>query len=291
MSTSTSIAPTISSSAMLIDLSISVWSGRKLDRKVSEEIDGAKRTKARAGNYHKNLLAGSQHLANIASVAGAARNWHYARTLAWSDSGTRLLPTAGFMDYQKGISDFEREFKRTVDAFISYYPTLISAAAFTMGDLFDRNEYPDVSSIENRFRFAYTISPVPEAGDFRVDIGNEALRGLASSYESAYQQRINEAMQSVWERVYESLQHIADRLGYEEDGKKRIFKSSTVDGVHELLGLLSSLNVTKDSKLDALRQSMEKTFYAVEADDLRNDDYLRDKVRSEVADMLEKFQL
>ena len=45
----------ISTSAVLVDLGISTWTARKLDKKVSEEIDETKGTKARAGNYHKKL--------------------------------------------------------------------------------------------------------------------------------------------------------------------------------------------------------------------------------------------
>ena len=42
----------IQNSSMLVDLNISVWTGRKQDKKVSEEIDAAKSTKTKAGNYH-----------------------------------------------------------------------------------------------------------------------------------------------------------------------------------------------------------------------------------------------
>ena len=59
----------ISSSAMLVDLSLSVWTGRKLDKSVSAEVDVSKNTKGRAGNYHKNLLAGSEKLAEIGKLS------------------------------------------------------------------------------------------------------------------------------------------------------------------------------------------------------------------------------
>ncbi len=48
----------LSSSALIVNLSLSVWTGRKLDKRVSEEVDQQNSTKTRAGNYHKNLLAG-----------------------------------------------------------------------------------------------------------------------------------------------------------------------------------------------------------------------------------------
>ena len=58
----------IQNSAMLVDLNISVWTGRKMDKKVSDEIDASKNTKARAGNYHKKLLAGTQKLEQLQSA-------------------------------------------------------------------------------------------------------------------------------------------------------------------------------------------------------------------------------
>ncbi len=42
----------LSGSALIVNLNLSVWTARKLDRRVSEEVDQAKSTKTRAGNYH-----------------------------------------------------------------------------------------------------------------------------------------------------------------------------------------------------------------------------------------------
>ena len=58
----------IQNSSMLVDLNISVWLGRKMDRKVSEEIDAAKDTKTRAGNYHKPVSYTHLTLPTIYSV-------------------------------------------------------------------------------------------------------------------------------------------------------------------------------------------------------------------------------
>ena len=67
----------IQNSSMLADLNISVWTGRKQDKKVSEEIDAAKSTKTKAGNYHKKLLAGTDKLEQVQKLVGMIRTWHY----------------------------------------------------------------------------------------------------------------------------------------------------------------------------------------------------------------------
>ena len=73
----------ISASAVLVDLNISIWTARKTDRKVSEEINIAKNTTTNAGNYSKNLLAGSNTLVEITKYAAGIRHWHNTQTLPW----------------------------------------------------------------------------------------------------------------------------------------------------------------------------------------------------------------
>ncbi len=82
----------IQNSAVLVDLNISVWTGRKMDKKVSDEIGAVKNAKANAGNYHKKLLAGTDRLDDLQKLVSAIRIWHYEQTLPWSDNGSRLLP-------------------------------------------------------------------------------------------------------------------------------------------------------------------------------------------------------
>jgi hypothetical protein len=137
----------IASSAMLVELSISTWTARKLDKKVSAEVDSAKGTKTNAGNYNKNLLAGTGFLDTITKYAANARAWHISQTLPWSDNGLRLLPVSNFIAYKEQLNTLETNYKALVDKFIVAYPNLVSAAAFQLGALFDREEYPEAEKI------------------------------------------------------------------------------------------------------------------------------------------------
>ncbi len=168
----------LSGSALIVNLSLSVWTGRKLDKRVSEEVDQAKSTKTRAGNYHKNLLAGSGKLEEIGKVANAVRTWHYTVTQPWGDNGDRVLNMASFIDYKSRLTEYEQQFTTAVNNFLSEYDTLVTAAAFQLGALFNREDYPLREDIVAKFGFRYAFSPLPTAGDFRVDIGEEGLREM-----------------------------------------------------------------------------------------------------------------
>ena len=159
----------IASSAMLVELSIRNWTARKLDKRVSSEVDTAKGTKTRVINANKNLLAGTGVLDTIVKYAANARAWHNAQTLPWSDNGSRLLPVSNFVNYKEQLNVLEKNYNALVTKFLTAYPDLVSAAAFQLGDLFDRSEYPDASKIATKFSFNYSFFPVPTAGNFIID--------------------------------------------------------------------------------------------------------------------------
>ena len=274
----------IASSAVLIDLNISVWTARKLDKNVSKEIDINKNTTIKAGNYNKHILAGSDQLEKITKLAGEIREWHGRQTLPWSDTGTRLLPMSNFFDYKQQLGVYEAEFQSRINTFIYEYPNIILGMAFKLGKLFDRSEYPETDKIAHKFNLKYTIMPVPETKDFRVDIADDIRTEMQQEYQKAYEGRVEAAMSDAWSRLHTTLEHMVDRLSGDD---KKIFRNSLVDNALELTNLLTKLNVTKDPKLEQARQALEKSLVGVSADDLRDSQGARSVVLSKVNAIME----
>lgn len=280
----------IETSAMLVELSISCWTARKLDKRVSQEVDSTNGTKARAGNYHKNLLAGTQKLENIVKYAANVRAWHNANTLPWSDNGQRLLPMDNFLAYKERLGMYEQEYNILVQDFLTSYPSLVDGAAFQLGNLFDRNEYPTVDNIVDKFRFRYVFSPVPTVGDWRVNVGQQAREELDKQWADSVNERVNGAMKEAWSRLHDCLSHVSERLeDTGEENKRKIFRDSLVDNAHELIDMLKVLNVTKDPELERARVLMLRAFTGVEAKELRENDHLRKNVKADVDEILSKF--
>lgn len=279
----------IANTSMLVNISISVWTGRKLDKQVSAEVDVAKSTKTRAGNYHKNLFAGVDELAAVGRIAGKIRNWNMEQTLPWSDGGDRLLTMDNYTEYRRVLKDLEREFEDAVQVFCSRYSTLISAQAFTMGSLFDRTEYPDVADIASKFSLRYTFSPVPEIGDWRVDANAEDKQELEEQYKKAYNDRLGATTKDLWDRLHGVLTHMADRLADAPDGERKIFRDSLLETPVKLCELLTRLNVANDPKLEAARKSLESAVCGIDVKDLRDSQGARLEVKTQVDEILKRF--
>jgi len=274
----------IASSNVLVELNISVWSARKLDKSVSKEIDVNKGTTTKAGNYNKHLLAGSDALSKIQKHASEIRDWHMRQTLPWSTSGgIRLLPMVQFFDYKQEMDKHEQLFKERVDKFIQDYPNIVNAMAYKLGRLFDRSEYPLAEEIRNRFKISYTFLPVPEKNHFD-NINNQMRDELKEQYEKAYNDRVSFAMTSAWDRLHDTVKHMVERLSGED---KKIFRDTLVTNALELTSMLTSLNITKDPKLEQARQSLEKVIVGVDAQDLRDSDSLRKDVAQKVSNIME----
>jgi hypothetical protein len=274
----------IASSAVLIDLNISVWTARKLDKNVSKEIDINKNTTIKAGNYNKHILAGSDQLEAITKLSGEIREWHGRQTLPWSDTGTRLLPMSNFFDYKQQLGVYEAEFKSRINTFIQQYPNIIQSMVYKLGNLFDRSEYPDVDKIATKFNLRYTIMPVPETKDFRVDIADDIRDEMQKEYQKAYEGRVEAAMGDAWSRLHTTLEHMVDRLSGED---KKIFRNSLVDNALELTNLLTRLNVTNDPKLEQARRSLEQSLVGVTADELRDSLGARQEILARVNQIME----
>jgi len=282
---------TISSSAMLVDLTLRGYTGKKRDKRVSEEVSQAKRAQAHAGSYEKNLFAGCKELASIQNYDALIRMWHESRTLPWSDKGARLLPTSGYFKYLEELRDHIHVREAMVDAFEREYATIIQAAQFELAEMFDLNDYPDVSEIRHRFTFAYSIYPLPESGDFRVDIGNEGLEQLKLEFENAKSSRIAEGLLEIRNRVKETVERLSNQLRTEPDGKKGRVHEASLEACLELCNTLSEFNLTKDQEIDDLRKELRGIVLGLDVKDLRKDTGAREVVKQDLDDLLSKFSL
>ena len=95
-------APSISSSAMLVELSIGIWEGRKKDRRASAAVTSSNNASRGIATVNKKLLGDCPELEAIKAFVSMVRQWNIRCTLPWATRGPRLLTNAQFFDYQSG---------------------------------------------------------------------------------------------------------------------------------------------------------------------------------------------
>lgn len=293
MNTSTTPRFNIDTCALLVEFNASVWTARKLDKTTTDEVVANKHAAAKdAARVNKHLLAGRTELEVVQQAIGRARQYVYDNTSPWSDSGIRLLPNKLFMAFSARMNDFDEEVAALVKSFVAIYPTLITAQALALGDMFRRDDYPTANELVTKFSFRVNYMPVPTAGDFRVDVGNQAQAELKERLEKLTQERIDYAMADVRERLGTHLKRMSDRLTTDYingEAKSRRFHDTLVDGALELCDLTKVLNVTGDTSLEGARKQLEQLLVGVTPTELRKNEAVRQDVKKNVDAILDKF--
>jgi hypothetical protein len=282
METLNTTAPSIASAAMLVELNISSWTGRKLDKRASSEVTSSNNAARGVANVSKKLLGDCDELTAITKFVGVSRNMHYAMTMPWSNSGLRLLPTAQFFKYQEAMTDVQQEFNRLVDNFLRVYDWEITEAQAKLGALFNPNDYPSTERLRSRFGFWLNYTNVPESGDFRVDLPQEAVAQIKSDYDDFYGKQLTSAMNDVWKRTYTALSKMSERLDYADHEKKKIFRDSLIDNVMEMVEMLRVCNITHDTQMTAMADSLTDALQGITPEALREDAYLRTETKRAV---------
>ena len=275
-------APTLGSSAMLVEVNISSWEGRKKDKKASAKVTQEARAKKGLANVTKQLLGDSDTLSALRTHVSAARSMHSNMTMPWSNSGLRLLPTAQYFNYSEAISQMQNEFEALKTKFLNSYNDAVVDVQLELGTLFLRDDYPTVESLESKFAFRVNYTPLPDVGDFRVDVGNDALREVREKYNDFYNKQFSTAMNDVWTRLHKALANMSERLDYSGKDDKKVFRDTLVPNVTDMIELLRVCNVTQSTQMSNMANKLEDAMSGVTADALREDDTFRAETKAAV---------
>jgi hypothetical protein len=279
----------ISASAVLVELNISVWPASKIDREATEKTNTDAGAVVGAAQTKKNLFAGTSLRKDIEKFAARVRLYHNQHTLPWADKGERLLPTKLFMDYKTAMNGYEQSFNMMCQNFFAEYPRLVAEAPTNLGSLYKPEDYPPIEEVRLKFGFRRSVKPVPEAGDFRLDVPAEDMRELVCAFEAQQQDKLAEACREPWERLHAELSAISNKLADTgDDGKKR-YHDTLISNPLELCSLLTKLNITNDPKLEDARRQLELTMLGANMESIKEDADCRKELKSKVDAIINKF--
>jgi len=253
-----------------------MWSARKHDPDASQEIAQRHGAQADAGRYHKVLLP-KEALAEIQKIVSEARQEHYFMTLPWDDNGYRVLPAAAYMDHTEKMRELSNRFSPAVEALAREFGKLVEEAKVRLGGLFRSEDYPAPEELRSKFSFETKVMPLPDAGDFRVSLGDEEKERIKRQITTAVEASLQVASRDLWLRLYEAVTHLAERLqAYQvtEEGVEHPFRDSVVTNLVKLVDILPKLNVTADLELERLAAQVRASLL-VDPQELRKSESVR----------------
>jgi hypothetical protein len=289
--------------AMLLQVTIHHWKGRRNDKRISNEVAERHGADANMGAYLKRLVT-KERLERIGSLTSQIRDLWYERTLPWLDQGTRILPNSSYFATMGDLDKLIHQRDDAVLDLVHSWEEVVAEAKVRLNGLFNATDYPTPQSLRHAFRVKVTPLPFPSGGDFRLGaLGSDAEQdeaALRAATNEAVQEALGEAMRDVFARVHEVTTKMVERLSTyqivlegDKESIKNPFRDSLVENVRDLVKLLPGLNVTGDPILAGLTDKMEKQLCRYDADELRDDAKLRkktaqaaEKILAQVSDFL-----
>lgn len=273
--------------ALLVWLNIRTWSARKYDKSVTQKVNREHAASDDAGRYNKNLLPGdTASYRELVTLAGNIRSEHYAHTLAWSDEGWRLLPTANYMAYTEWLRQRKSAFDLALDTFAFEYPALRRAAAACLNGLYRDDDYPRDADIASRFAISVDYAPVPAQGDIRVNLAADQIAAVEQAIAARTDDKVKAAMRDAWTRLHGVVSHIAERLSQPD----AIFRDSLIENAREVCDALERLNVMDDADLEAMRARVLNDLTRYSPDAIRTNHHVRETTADKAQAILDKMR-
>jgi hypothetical protein len=270
----TDLAEAVRATALLADLTISMWSVEKTDRTIGDKLKEDAGAIGNTGRYVKNLLAGCDTtLKGVKAAYAQARNTHYTLTLPWvsnphaeRQTGSRLLPNLLFERYLTEMSTLRRAAEAKLAAFCEEYPDLVTQAMANLAGLAQPTDYPSVDQVQASFKLSFDFTPIPAGSAFQ-GLRDDVLTSLSKALQRKQEKAVQASQAAMWERVREATGHLIERLSDQD----KMFKASTVESVRELITLLPGFNCAGDPRVHDVVADIQSMLDGVDAEALRKD--------------------
>ena len=101
------------------------------------------------------------------------------------------------------------------------------------------------------------------------------------------QARFDEAVRlaeaAFMEELAKLIDHLAERITGEDDGRPKVFRDSVVENLTEFFQRFQDLNVSSNQELDGLVERAQQVIHGVQPQQLRDSGALRQQVATQLA--------
>jgi len=271
----------IATSAMLVMFKASYWQGTVKDKSATADVTSRNNAETGSAVVNKKLLPNCNELDSIKKHIAKARLKHYQLTFDWMGE-LRCLPVSRLNNYMDEMDAEIKEHERLCEAFYDVYTWELSQAPIRLGDLHDPSDYFSLDEMKRKFSIEIRTTNIAEAGDWRVDITNQALVEQKERYSRHYQELIGNMVTDYKDRLIAALSNISSKLVPAPEGEKSNGKrmhSNILSNVLDILPMADAFGLGEDSQIAAMRRKIEDMLDGVSVDALKHDPLVRDDVK------------
>ncbi len=296
----------------LVKVQTKIWGGKKLSPELSSHVATAVSGSDKSFKVNKCLID-EDRIKTMRGIDRKRRNAFNPYVCMW-DREWQLLPNKNEEIITSAWNDFSKEFNDEKDKLVADYPELKEQAKIDLGDSYNDDDYPTIErlkggkvqvriggtdsepeykekEVKGLFHADIFFDQVPELhmvedNAYYQDSGIGGLIGnVAYNSHEYYEDKIIELNQRNKQDLISSLGGFANAIsGYDKSNKKgKFFKNSIVDNLEKSLnGLKGKNDFFEDEYYDEIIEQAKEIVKGKTAQELREDDSLRESVAEEI---------
>ena len=246
-----------------------------------------------ANDMHKAhmLLVSEEHTKPIQAFENYVRsNVVNVLTIPWDRGGSSLLPARCIDKFMSQISKLRYEHDALVADWLGKYDEIIEEARAKLNGDFDASRYPSREEVSKKFTMTVSYSPLPDSGDYRIDVSKELMEEVASQTKRDAEARFDAARVELRQRLVDKLEHLADRCKAINDNDKAKWYESNLSNLEELIELMPDMMLGDDPELEAALADARKIIRNVDSDTIKASETVRNDIRKRAADIVSSLQ-
>lgn len=207
------------------------------------------------------------------------RGYVYAQCLkSGMIDGTHWVPLTSLKRVNDRLEQYARDRAALVENLCDGYAEIQAADRAALGPLYIESDYPSVDKIRDAYRMTYEYMALSAPRSLQ-SVSEEMYMSAKEKMEENVREATDAVRTLLRDEFRRLVEHMANALSVNEDGKKKIFKSTLIPNFEAFLQTFSDRNITQDAELDALVQTARNLVSGVSDRGLRTDDQLRGNVR------------
>ncbi len=155
-----------------------------------------------------------------------------------------------------------------------------------LGDLFNSAGYP--ASVRDSFELSFdfpSVDPPAYLRSLNPELDQQECHRIKQRFDEAI--RLTEA--SFTEVLARLVDHLAERLSGDDDGKPKIFRDSTVKNLSSFFDRFQSLSIHSDEQLDELVERTRDLMNGVDPTGLRRNSAVRQQITNGLVNVQASF--
>jgi hypothetical protein len=201
-------------------------------------------------------------------------------SLPYPEPGLRLIRQDRIDEVNTRLEEYRDQLAAAAAVLAADFELIKQAARSRLGSLYNESDYP--VSLAEMFAVEWDF-PAVDPPDYLRQLNPELYEQQSRRVAERFEQAVELAEQAFVEELDRLVNHLAERLSGQEDGRPKVFRDTAVTNLREFFDRFRDLNVGSSEQLDELVNRCEQLMQGVQPQGLRDNETFRQNLSTQLS--------